>query len=78
MSAAPGSSRDICPKCSSPDVAQLDPTRAEDPQADRLTADAPAQPAADPPNMRCAACGHRWWRAPRAAPMSEGEEGVRP
>jgi hypothetical protein len=48
----------------------------DDPDADQLTADAPAL-GADPPNMLCENCGHRWWRAPHAAPMSESEEGVR-
>ncbi len=70
-----GPSRNICPKCSSDHVVPIDAAR-QDPMADELSADAPL-PAKDPPNMRCEACGHRWWRAPHAAPMSEGEEGVR-
>ncbi len=70
-----GPSRDVCPRCSSDRVAPIDVAR-EDPRADELSADAPI-PHTDPPNMRCEACGHRWWRAPRAAPMSPGEEGVR-
>jgi hypothetical protein len=73
MTAGPG--RNICPRCSSSRIAPID-VAADEPHADELTADAP-EPGADLPNMRCEACGHRWWRAPHAAPMSEGEEGVR-
>jgi DNA-directed RNA polymerase subunit RPC12/RpoP len=70
-----GPSRHHCPRCSSDRIVPIDAAR-DDPGADELSADAPT-PDADPPNMRCEACGHRWWRAPHAAPMAEGEEGVR-
>jgi hypothetical protein len=75
MTATRGPSRDICPKCSSDRIAPLEVAEF-DPDADELSADAPVA-RKDPPNMCCEACGHRWWRAPHAAPMSEGEEGVR-
>jgi hypothetical protein len=75
MTGAPGPSRHHCPRCASDRILPIDVAHP-DPGADELSADAPV-PGADPPNMRCEACGHRWWRAPRAAPMSEGEEGVR-
>jgi hypothetical protein len=77
MTVRPGPSRHHCPRCSSDRIVEIDAAGPGDPQADQLSADAPSQPGADPPNMRCEACGHRWWRAPHAAPMSEGEEGVR-
>jgi hypothetical protein len=70
-----GSSRDLCPRCSSERITAI-ASAQDDRQAGYLSADAPAA-SADPPNMCCEACGHRWWRAPRAAPMSEREEGVR-
>jgi hypothetical protein len=70
-----GPSRNVCPRCSSERIAMIDAAQ-DDPQAGYLTAEAPSA-GADPPNMQCEACGHRWWRAPKAAPMSEREEGVR-
>jgi DNA-directed RNA polymerase subunit RPC12/RpoP len=63
-----------CPQCSSERVVPFGSARG-DSSADELTADA-APPAADPPNMRCEACGHRWWQAPHAPKIDPGQEGV--
>jgi len=54
----PATSEAKCPRCSSDDI---EPIRVETvDEGDALTADV-APPAADPPNMRCNACGHTWW-----------------
>ena len=56
-------SEDVCPRCSSEDIEQIRADVLD--EGDALTADV-TPPVADPPNMRCNACGHTWW-APDAS-----------
>ena len=64
----------VCPLCSSERVIAIASARG-DSSADELTVDA-APPAADPPNMRCEACGQRWWQAPHVPKIDPSREGV--
>ncbi len=53
-----------CPACAATEIERILPGEQDD-EGDELTAD--VRPVhAEAPNMRCRACGHRWW-APAAS-----------
>jgi hypothetical protein len=66
--------RHVCPRCSSHNIAPI-PDDEIAPAGDALLVDAP-EPAPEPPNMRCGECGHTWWLAPLAPPVSRKRPGV--
>lgn len=66
--------RGVCPRCSSHEIAAIEPGQAVAPSDDLLVDAGP--PAPEPPNMRCGNCGHTWWLAPLSPPVSKERPGV--